>query len=188
MKAIQLSLSSQKPNTKLYVISRREASRLFFFFLNAVPQTAIATCMKAAQEELTLCAGFRNLRRISHLAQLFFVRCWRLQSLFTHKHDGCKLRCQISPSCAHARSSEASCLCFNVEAQHNRVVGDGVPVERLASGAVIADARCNLSISSLLCSPSFLIILSAIYQTMKSERTKKIELVVSLHYGLCQVF
>lgn len=41
---------------------------------------------------------------------------------------------------------------------------------------------------SLLCSPSFLIILSAIYQTMKSERKKKIELVVSLHYGLCPVF
>lgn len=41
---------------------------------------------------------------------------------------------------------------------------------------------------SLLCSPSFLIILSAIYQTMNLKGTKKFELVVSLHYGLCRVF
>lgn len=51
---------------------------------------------------------------------------------------------------------------------------------------VVISLSCHCS---LLCSPSFLIILSAIYQTMKSERNKKkIELVVSLHYGLCQVF
>lgn len=72
-----------------------------------------------------------------------------------------------------------------MEAQEGRK--SRVPVERLTSGAVIADARCNLSILSLLCSPSFLIILSAIYQIMKPERTKKKSIVVSLHYGLCQV-
>lgn len=46
---------------------------------------------------------------------------------------------------------EASRLCFNVEAQRG-FVETGVSVERLASGAVIADARCNLSISSLFTS------------------------------------
>lgn len=47
-------------------------------------------------------------------------------------------------------SCEASCLCFDVEAQEGR--RNRVSVERLTSGAVIADARCNLSILSLFTS------------------------------------
>lgn len=102
-------------------------------------------------------------------------------------------RCQNAPL-AHSlksRSSFMKHLAFVSPSKHKRVVGSRACVERLASGAVIADARCNLLSChcSLLCSLCFLIILSAIYQILKSERTKKkIKVVVSLHYGLCQLF
>lgn len=100
--------------------------------------------------------------------------------------------CQISPSCTEpdAAPSSVKHLVFVLMLKHKRVV----ETEFLSSGSpqglsspllVVIFLSCHWS---LLCSPSFLIILSAIYQTMKSERKKKIELVVSLHYGLCQVF
>lgn len=82
----------------------------------------------------------------------------------------------------------ASRRSFSVEAQ-KRAMETGVSVERLTSGAVIADARCNLSISSLFTSVfSFLIYLKCYLSNNEVRKEKKNELVVSLHYGLCQVF
>lgn len=81
-------------------------------------------------------------------------------------------------------------LVFVSMSKHNRAVeteflSSGSPQGLSSPMLVVIFLSCHCS---LLCSPSFLIILSAIYQTMKSERKKKIELVVFLHYGLCQVF
>lgn len=55
----------------------------------------------------------------------------------------------------HSVSRETSCLCFNVKAQEGRRSRSRVSVKRLTSGAVIADARCNLSILSLFTSLFF---------------------------------
>lgn len=85
-----------------------------------------------------------------------------------------------------AHSLAQSRLCLSVEAQRGFV-----ETEFLSSGSPQGLSSPMLVViflsrhCSLLCSPSFLIILSAIYQTVKSERTKKKELVVSLHsvYG-----
>lgn len=72
---------------------------------------------------------------------------------------------------------EASCLLFQCRSTRGSKVG-----ELLSSGSPRGPSWPLLVViflsrhCSLLCSPSFLIILSAIYQTMKSERKKKLNL------------
>ena len=83
-----------------------------------------------------------------------------------------KLCCQISHSLT---SHSVKHLVFVSMSKHKRVVAP----EFLSSGSPQGLSSPMLVViflsrhCSLLCSPSFLIILSAIYQTMKSERTKK---------------
>lgn len=79
----------------------------------------------------------------------------------------------VAHSLAQSRV-DASRLCLSVEAQRGFV-----ETEFLSSGSPQGLSSPMLVViflsrhCSLLCSPSFLIILSAIYQTVKSERTKK---------------
>lgn len=64
-----------------------------------------------------------------------------------------------------------------------------VSVERLTSGAVIADACCNLSILSLFTSLfSFFLNYLKCYLSNNEIWKEKKELVVFLHYGFCRVF
>ncbi len=99
------------------------------------------------------------------------------------RHSNCPrnyvVNCQIS-SCTQpdVAQSHVKHLVFVSMSKHKRVVG----TEFLSSGSpqglsspmlVVIFLSCHCS---LLCSPSFLIILSAIYQTMKSERKKKLNL------------
>lgn len=149
-------LSETKRDAKLYAILRREASRLLFF-LNAVhththtrgvPQTAIATCTKAGQSP-----DQRRWTRFRVVAPFFssFQRC-RFHILSVPKKQRQIAKSHRLAQKPHVAQSqcEASRLFVHVEAQQGR--RNGVSVERLASGAVIADARCNLSILSLFTS------------------------------------
>lgn len=135
---------------------------------------------------------FHIVTSLSHNSRnFFFVKCGGyiicavlVESRPTTLH-GCvcvsqKLCCQISPSCTQpdvARSSVKHLVSVSMS-KHKRVVG----AEFLSSGSPQGLSSPMLVViflsrhCSLLCSPSFLIILSAIYQTMKSERKKKLNL------------
>lgn len=88
--------------------------------------------------------------------------------------------CQNLPSCTQpdAAPSSVKHLVFVSMLKHKRVVEtefllSGSPQGLSSPMLVVIFLSCHCS---LLCSPSFLIILSAIYQTMKSERKKKMNL------------
>lgn len=151
-----------------------------------VPQTAIATCTKAGQSP-----DQRRWTRFRVVAPFFssFQRC-RFHILSVPKKQRQIAKSHRLAQKPHVAQSqcEASRLFVHVEAQQGR--RNGVSVERLASGAVIADARCNLSILSLFTSlfSFFLNYLKCYLSNNEIWKEKKIELVVFLHYGLCQVF
>lgn len=113
-----------------------------------VPQTAIATCTKAGQSP-----DQRRWTRFRVVAPFFssFQRCpFHILSVPKKQRQIAKShRLAQKPHVAQSQC-EASRLFVHVEAQQGR--RNGVSVERLASGAVIADARCNLSILSLFTS------------------------------------
>lgn len=168
-------------------------------------QTAITTCLttrvQSAQEDHFIrtsnCAWFfsqssrRNRMRHRFLSHRTILP----------RFDFCPFWAQRLPSVRPSSLSHAdrkklakilaqSRLCVDVKAQRGRLEA-GHPSSFSPQGlsspmliVIFLSRHC-----SLLCSPSFLIILSAIYQTMKSQRNKKkFKLVVSLHYGLCRVF
>lgn len=98
-------------------------------------------------------------------------------SLETFEFSKYYVVCQISPSCTQpdAAPSSVKHLVFVSMLKHKRVVeteflSSGSPQGLSSPMLVVIFLSCHCS---LLCSPSFLIILSAIYQTMKSERKKK---------------
>lgn len=101
MKAIQLSLSSQRPNPIPNFIWSHGGRRADFFlnavYTWAVPQTAITTCMKAGQEEsqsnqcqwtsflTSVCAGFHVVTAaVSKKKNLLHPRFLRLH--ISHRH------------------------------------------------------------------------------------------------------
>lgn len=98
----------------------------------------------------------------------------------------------MSPSCTQPDVAQSSAkhlvVVFNVKAQEGS--RNRVSVEPLTSGAVMADACCNLSILSLFTSlfSFFLNYLKCYLSNKEIWKEKKNELVVSLHYGLCQSF
>lgn len=119
-------------------------------------KTAITTCMKAGREE----PRSNQRQRAGFLTSACRFHATAAASLPHNSHKACQparskaflTAPQTAPSIARSRRArrEAPRPRFRVEAQEGR--GRRVPVERLASGAVIADARCNLSISSLFTS------------------------------------
>lgn len=182
-------LSETKRDAKLYAILRREASRLLFF-LNAVhTHTRRATNSHSYLYESRTVP--RSWTRFRVVAPFFssFQRCpFHILSVPKKQRQIAKShRLAQKPHVAQSQC-EASRLFVHVEAQQGR--RNGVSVERLASGAVIADARCNLSILSLFTSlfSFFLNYLKCYLSNNEIWKEKKIELVVILHYGLCQVF
>lgn len=157
MKAIQLSLSALRDQTRCQTLcDLTEGGEQTSFFpkcsththTRGVPQTAIATCTKAGQSP-----DQRRWTRFRLIAPFFSSsqRC-RFHILSVPKKQRQIAKSHRLAQKPHVAQSqcEASRLCVHVEAQQGR--RNGVSVERLASGAVIADARCNLSILSLFTS------------------------------------
>lgn len=79
---------------------------------------------------------------------------WRLPSVRPSLSAGKHYRvaigrlAKILPSCTQPRTVSSLCR----RRSTTRAFGGGPPVERFTSGALIADAHCNLSISSLFTS------------------------------------
>lgn len=139
-----------------------------------VPQTAIATCTKAGQSpDQRRWTRFRVVAPFSARSSAVLSTFWASQKSKDKLPNLTDLH--RSPT---SHSLSVKHLVFLSMSKHNRAVeteflSSGSPQGLSSPMLVVIFLSCHCS---LLCSPSFLIILSAIYQTMKSERKKKLNL------------
>lgn len=89
---------------------------------------------------------------ITSLLHNIFLYIWRFETCNSPNTRFCAAKLHQLAHNQALRSLSLKHLVFGSLSKHKRVVGSRVSVERLTSGAVIADACCNLSILSLFTS------------------------------------